>query len=221
VGAGLNVPPDRATYLARWSRLHGGYDARHSRVVRAWLGTTYVLARPLAAAGVGPDLVTLAAVAMAGLVALLAGAGAGWLWAAAVAAVLSGVLDGLDGAVAVLTDRATRWGYVLDSVADRVGDGLYLVGLWLAGAPAPVCVAGGALTGLQEYARARAGAAGMSEVGVVTVSERPTRVITTAAFLAGEATFGAPWAGVGAWVWAVLGAVGCAQLAVVLRRRLR
>ena len=47
---------------------------------------------------------------------------------------LAGLLDNVDGAVAVLTGRATAWGAVLDAVADRVGD-LALVGaLLLAGA---------------------------------------------------------------------------------------
>ena len=62
---------------------------------------------------------------------------------AVVLVVVSGLLDGLDGAVAVLTDRATRWGHVLDSLVDRCSDGLYLVALWLVGAPAGVCVAAG------------------------------------------------------------------------------
>ncbi len=75
----------------------------------------------------------------------------------------SGLLDSLDGAVAVLTDRATRWGAVLDSVVDRVSDALYLVALWLVGAPAWACVVGRrAAARLQEYARARATAVGMS-----------------------------------------------------------
>ena len=74
---------------------------------------------------------------------------------------------------------------------------------------------------LQEYARARAGAVGMTEVGVVTVWERPTRVIVTATFLAAAALLGQPWALLGAAAWTGLGLVGLAQLLVVGRRLLR
>jgi len=87
-----------------------------------------------------------------------------------------------------------------------------------------VCVGAGALMGLQEYARARAGAAGMAEVGVITVWERPTRVVVTAMFLLGAGIYvgqGAAWATWGAWAWLGLGVVGLAQLLVVVRRRLR
>lgn len=188
--------------------------------MRGWLLLAYALARPLAAARVSPDAVTLAGVAVSAGVAVLATLGGGWLWVGALVVVASGLLDTLDGAVAVLTGRPSPFGYVLDSVADRVSDGLYLLALWFAGAPAAVCVGGGALTALQEYARARAGAAGMREVGVVTVAERPTRVIVTATALAGQATFGDPGATIGAWVWFGATVIGCAQLAVDLRRRL-
>jgi phosphatidylglycerophosphate synthase len=120
----------------------------------------------------------------------------------------------------VLTDRTTAWGFVLDSVADRICDALYLVALWLAGAPSGGCVAAGALVGLLEYARARAGNAGFGEIGVVTVCERPTRVIVAAAaFLVGGLV--PDRAGVAATLGAVataaLAAIALVQLAVVVR----
>ena len=34
----------------------------------------------------------------------------------------SGLLDNLDGAVAVLSGRTSRWGFVLDSGCDRLAD---------------------------------------------------------------------------------------------------
>jgi phosphatidylglycerophosphate synthase len=216
--------PDRATYLRRWAALHGGYDPRRSRAVTGWLGVTYAVARPLAARRVPPDALTGAgAVASAG-VAALAAAGGRWSLAAVAVVVASGLLDGLDGAVALLTDRATRFGSVLDSVADRVSDGLYLVALWLLGAPGGLVVAGGAVTGLHEYTRARAGAVGMSEIGVVSVAERPTRVLVAAFTLAAAGALPGradDAALVGAGVWGVLGVVGLVQVLAAVRRRLR
>ena len=214
---------DREQYFDRWAQLHGGYDPRSSRLSRAWLTVAYTLARPLAAARVPPDLVTMLGAGVSLLAVYLASLGGRWVIGAAVVVAVSGLADNLDGAVAVMTGRTSRWGFVLDSVVDRVSDGLYLVALWVVGAPAWVCVLAGALMGLQEYTRARAGNAGMSEIGVVTVWERPTRVITTAMFLLGAGIYvtAAPdWAGVGAAVWAVLGVVGLSQLLVVVRRRL-
>jgi len=95
-----------------------------------------------------------------------------------------------------------------------------VLALGLAGAPWQVCVIGGVLMFLLEYARARATVVGMTEVGVVTVWERPTRVIVTAAFLAAAALLGDPWPALGAWLWVGLGIVGLTQLFVVVRRHL-
>jgi CDP-diacylglycerol--glycerol-3-phosphate 3-phosphatidyltransferase len=216
-------PLSRDEYLDRWSELHGGYDPRASRLTHGWLSLAYTVARPLALLRVPPDLVTLLGALVSAAAVALAWLDGRWLVAAAVVVALSGLSDNLDGAVAVMTGRTTRWGYVLDSVVDRVSDGLYLVALWVAGAPGWLCVVGGALMGLQEYARARAVGAGMREIGVVTVWERPTRVIVTAMFLLGAGIYlgaSAGWATAGAAAWVGLGLVGLTQLLVVVRRRL-
>jgi phosphatidylglycerophosphate synthase len=150
-------------------------------------------------------------------------AGGAWLWVAVAMILLSGVLDNVDGAVAVLSGRTTAWGHVLDSVVDRCCDALYLVALWAVGAPVAVCVAGGFAMGLAEYVRARAAAAGMAEVAVVTVFERPTRVLVAATFLLGAALFADSadgWATTAAWVWLVLASIGLTQILVAVRRRL-
>jgi len=212
----------REAYLDTWAGLHGGYDPRSNRLVAGWLSLTYVVARPLAARRVPPDVVTGAGVLVSAGAAALASLGGRWWLLAALVVVVSGLLDNLDGAVAVLTSRSTAWGFVLDSVADRLSDLAYLVALWLAGAPGEWCAAGGALMLLQEYVRARAGAGGMTEVGVVTVWERPTRVIVTAAFLASAGLLDdGAWADLGAAAWVGLGVVGLVQLTWVVRRRLR
>jgi phosphatidylglycerophosphate synthase len=212
----------REDYFDGWRDLHGGYDPRSTTLVRWWLSVTYDVARLPARARVSPDLLTFLAVLVSIGAAALAWVGGQWLMLAAAAVVVAGLLDNVDGAVAVLTGRSTRWGYVLDSAADRVSDLAYVAALWLAGAPAEVCVVGGALMFLQEFVRARAGAAGMSEVGVVTVWERPTRVIVTAAFLGCTGLFGDDlWARIGAAAWISLGVVGLVQLSIVVRRRLR
>lgn len=217
----------RDEYFDRWASLHGGHDPRASGLTRAWLSLVYDAARPVARAGVGPGVVTFTAPVLAGAaVAVLATAAqpaGGWALAAAVLVAASGIVDNVDGAVAVMTGRVTRWGFVLDSMVDRLCDALYLVALWVAGAPGWVCVVAGALMGMQEYVRARAGQAGMTDIGVVTVWERPTRVIVTAMFLLGGAVHpdaAASWASGGSVAWALLGLVGCTQVVLAVRRRL-
>ena len=215
--------PSREDYFDRWQVLHGGYDPRSSRLVGPWLSSVYVVARPFARIGVHPDAVTLLGLLVSSLAVWLGFLGDRWVLLAAFVVGASGLVDSLDGAVAVLTDRATRWGSVLDSVVDRVSDGLYLVALWLVGAPTWICVAAGAVVAVQEYSRARAMAVGMDDVGVVTIGERPTRVIVVAMFLLGAGIYVASaswWATLGATASLVVGVVALVQLLLVIRHRL-
>ncbi|MGV1035780.1 MAG: CDP-alcohol phosphatidyltransferase family protein [Candidatus Nanopelagicales bacterium] len=226
----------REEYFQRWSQLHGGVDPNGSRLTRWWLTFAYVVARPLTAMGISPNGMTLIGALIALLVPLFGwlssqqaeeSTGSSlWLWLAVLACVVSGLADNLDGAVAVISGRTSKWGYVLDSVVDRLSDAALLVAMWVIGAPAVVCVAAGFLTVLQEYGRARAGAAGMSEVGVVSIWERPTRVILAAVFiaLAAIAPYGltaADWATVGAYAALVLSVIGLAQVMLAIRSALK
>ena len=217
-----SVVMSRDEYLAKWSRTHGYDVASGSRFVRGWLTGAYAMSKPLAAMRLSADAVTVGGGLLAGGVALLAWAGGRWLILAGVVCVLSGIVDSLDGAVAILGGRVTSHGYVLDSLVDRVSDCVYLLALWLAGASAWLCVLVGALTFLQEYVRARATGAGMPDVGVVTVAERPTRVIVTAlALIVSGIDLAHAWAQVGAIVWLALAAIGLVQLLFVVFARLR
>jgi archaetidylinositol phosphate synthase len=199
-----------------WAALHGGI--RPSALVRLWLrGVQRLAAGPVAR--VSPDALSVAGVAAAGGAAVVAAQGGRWPLVAAALVVLAGVLDGLDGAVALRTGRARPLGAVVDAVADRVGDLLLVATLAVLGAPPAWCVAAGALTLLHEYLRARAGAAGMPGVGALTVAERPTRLVlvTVACLGAGTLPGGTPltgwdWATVCAIGWVMIGAVGLVQL---------
>jgi phosphatidylglycerophosphate synthase len=210
-------------YVAAWSRLHGGFDPRQaSAVVRGWVRTAYRIGSWLAARGVGPTTVTLAGVVLCLAVPLAAMAGRVGVLLGALLVLLAGLADTLDGAVAVLSGRTTRVGYVLDSVADRIGEAAWLTAFWLAGAPAGLVVAAGGVSWLHEYARARATAAGMSEIGAVTVAERPTRVSIAISGLLLAGVFGhVPLVlTVGAAAWLALALVGAVQLAIAIRRAL-
>jgi phosphatidylglycerophosphate synthase len=114
----------------------------------------------------------------------------GWLavWAAAsgwpavgALLVLSGAwCDALDGAVAVLARRVTAFGAVADRVADRLSEVAYAVAFWVVGAPAWACFSVCLVGFVHEYARGPG-------VPVITVAERPTRVLFAAFGLLGAA----------------------------------
>ena len=213
----------RDEYFAAWSTWHGGTDPNDSALVRGWLSTAYALAVPLAA--VPPLAATAVGLLVAAAAIGPAAAGGAWLVLAGVLVGLSGLLDSLDGALAIGTGRASRRGFVLDSVVDRLTEVAYALALWVAGAPGWLVVVFGALCWLPDYLRARAGQAGVAETGAISVWERPTRVAMAGFTLGGAGVVsGLVDAGLvvtcGAAVGALLGLVGTAQLSVQLRRAL-
>lgn len=224
-------PQGVGPFLDRWSTLHAGVDPRASVLVRSWLTAVHACARPLARARVRPDVLTLLGVGLAVATVPVALAGVRWAFVVAALAALSSLVDSLDGAVAVLSGRVTRWGALLDAVCDRCGDVALTLSLVLlvlpdvdtaGAAPTLVAVTSGAavlLPLLHEYVRARAGDLGLAGLDVVTVGERPTRLIVVIMFAVGAASTG--WGSVafaGLGVLALLGLVSVLQLLVRLRR---
>lgn len=210
-------------YLDAWSVLHHGYDARANPWARRLLTLSFGVARPLARRGVAPDLLTLWGLWLAAAVVVAAQAGGRGPLLAGLLVAASGFADTVDGAVAAMTARATRWGYVLDSLVDRGSDLAYVVAVWMVGAPGGLAVACGVALGLLEYTRARAGAAGMAAIGVVTVAERPVRVICATGALLGAGLLvehAALFATVGLGTLTGLSAVAFVQLLVAVRRSL-
>jgi CDP-diacylglycerol--glycerol-3-phosphate 3-phosphatidyltransferase len=192
--------------------------------VLGWLPLVYVVASPLARWRVPADLLTATGLVTGAATVVAATAGGRWLLLAAVMAVLCGVLDGLDGAVANLLATSSAWGHVFDSFVDRCTDLLLLGALWVLGAAPELCVATGSLTLLQESVRASAAATGLEGVGVLTVWERPSRLIlATLTFLAAgvRPASAAELAVVAAGLAVVLASIGVVQLLASVRRRLR
>jgi archaetidylinositol phosphate synthase len=218
---------NREEYLAAWSRWHGDADTS-SPVVRGWLTLAHTLARPLA--GLPPVVATVAGLAVAAAAVPPAAAGGAWLIVAGLLVGLSGLLDSLDGALAIGAGRASQRGFVLDSVVDRLTEVAYAGALWVAGAPGWLAVLFGALCWLPDYVRARAGQAGVDRTGPISLWERPTRVVMAGLTLAGAGVVsGLEVRGVdgdvltvttGAAVGALLGAVATVQLGWWLRSEL-
>jgi len=142
-------------HLRAWADVHhtqppGGF-------VGGWLRAVAAVARPLARAGVSADAVTVAALVSA-LAAVPLAMIDGWPGPAlaCLAVIVSGLLDSLDGAVAVQAGRTTRVGFLLDSALDRLADAALPAALAVvAGRGAWVAVAAVATCWWLEYVRSR------------------------------------------------------------------
>jgi CDP-diacylglycerol--glycerol-3-phosphate 3-phosphatidyltransferase len=159
---------NQTEFFAKWSALHG--NAEIKGIVRAWLKISFASAKFVSALRLTPNLLTLLGVVFAVAMAFNPLS----LWTIPLL-VLSLYADGIDGSVAIYQDRASQFGAVLDSVADRISEALWFYIAYRIGAPAWLILLIYVVASTQEYARARLGGLGISDVGVVTPAERPVR----------------------------------------------
>ena len=160
-------------YFNTWSQLHGG--AQVKGVVKVWLTIAYKAARTLTKLKVRPNAITLL-----GLLFAVATWRFAHSWFSALLIIFSLIFDGLDGSLAILQNVTSRTGAVIDSVVDRISEFFWALALVAIGANWAVVFAAVALASSQEYLRARAGGLGLTQIGVVSIAERPVRAIITA-----------------------------------------
>jgi CDP-diacylglycerol--glycerol-3-phosphate 3-phosphatidyltransferase len=148
-------------------------------------------ARLLSRLGLTPNAVTLLGLLLSGGAAYLVASGR--LVPAGGLLLFAALFDHLDGALARLTGKATPFGALLDSVADRVSEAAVLLGVLLLGLDRGDTImsvlAFLTLTAslLVSYVRARAEGLGVGgEVGVMGRAERV--VLLAAGLLAGQLT---------------------------------
>ena len=154
----------------RWSKLHGGADVEG--VVGGWLSFSYQAARVCVALRISPNVLTLL-----GLGTAIAMGLSTYAAIALLLLVISLFFDGIDGSVAILRGSESKWGELLDSLADRISEAFWLYMGWRLGIPAWVVITMWTIASTQEYARARLASLGHREIGVVTPTERPVRAI--------------------------------------------
>ena len=157
-------------FKERWSNLHGGADTEG--VVGRWLSISYQAARVCVALRISPNVLTLL-----GLGTAIAMGLSTYASLALLLLVISLFFDGIDGSVAILRGTESKWGEVLDSLADRISEAFWLYMGWRLGIPAWVVITMWTIASTQEYARARLASLGHHEIGVVTPTERPVRAI--------------------------------------------
>ena len=155
-------------FFSIWRRLHG--DANISGIVKGWLSISYVIVKPLSKARVTPNILTILGLFFG----VLLYANAETFWAPALL-VLSLICDGIDGSLAIVTNKSTKWGAILDSTVDRLTEIFWVLALYKIGADLKLLIIVLLAASLQEYIRARAVGLGVSEVGIVTFAERPVR----------------------------------------------
>ena len=159
---------DKNEFFSTWSNLHGG--AKIEGIVKTWLQISYASAKFLSKLRVTPNLLTFAGLFFA--IALWQFANS---WAAALFLVLSLFFDGIDGSLAILQKKTSKFGAFTDSFVDRISEVFWALALHKLGAPAALVFVALLATYVQEYIRARSGGLGHNEVGIVTICERPVR----------------------------------------------
>ena len=199
-------------FFTTWSDLHGG--AKIEGVVKAWLQISYATAKFFAKLRVTPNLLTFAGLFFA--IALWQFANS---WPAALFLVLSLFFDGIDGSLAILQKKTSKFGAFTDSFVDRISEVFWALALYELGAPATLVFIALLATYVQEYLRARAGGLGHEEVGIVTICERPVRA--SLIFIAIVANLvGLEITSVVAAVWVAMQVIALSQLTRSLYKRL-
>jgi phosphatidylglycerophosphate synthase len=159
---------NRNDFFDRWSSLHGNTPVKG--IVKVWISISYVLMYPLAKLRISPHLITLC-----GLIASIFT----WLqslrWFAPFILVLSLLADGVDGTLAMIQQKESKWGAIVDAAADRVSEAFWALTFYSLGAPMVVITIAWLAAGTQEYVRARMGGLGAKKVEVITIAERPVR----------------------------------------------
>jgi archaetidylinositol phosphate synthase len=203
----------REKFFSEWSHLHG--DAEVKGIVKGWLSISYSVCRFISKLRITPNgLSYLSLILAAGFVLLIDSN-----WAIALL-VLSLAADGLDGTLAIISGRVSKWGAALDAIADRIVEALWAYGLFMLGAPLEVVVLAWLAAFVQEYMRARAGGLGFHHIGVVTAAERPIRasmifIVLVARVLELDLSFGI------SIFWAALQTLSAFTVFFTLRQLLR
>lgn len=173
--------------------------------------------------GVSPDLVTLIGT-LGVVVGALAFFPRGEFFWGTVVITLFVFSDLVDGTMARMTERSSRWGAWLDSTLDRVGDAAVFGGIamWFAGGGDDLLLAGLAIYclstgGVVSYARARAEGLGMTaNVGITERADRLVAILVCT----GLDGLGVPYVqALALWFLAIGSTVTIGQRALAVRRQ--
>jgi len=206
----------RREYLLQWSKVHGfSPGSEVAGVARWYLSLNFYLVQPLVFLKLSPNLVTL--------IGPLLAAGAlvserDFLIALLVFASL--LVDGFDGAVALIRGKSSSLGAVWDAVVDRITELLWIGALYYAGISPALLLVIWVLVATQEYGRAKLNHVAGNTLGVVTICERPVRGLLVSLGFLGE-LFYSNSLEVTVVVWLLLQGIALTQFSVMARKQLR
>ena len=209
-----------AEYLVAWAKLHGTQSPKG--LTRLWLRIAFILSTPLTK--FNPNLITAFGPVLMGVAIYFASPPNKNYFLASIIVLIVGLVDSFDGIVAVRTSKTSSWGAFLDGIVDRlidVGIGILLIAL---GAPIELAVLAMSIALIHEYMRAKASGIGYREVGVITPSEKPTRIALGVMFLFATGLLPEKviqLANIAALVWIFLGLTSFAMLLRVYRKQLK
>jgi phosphatidylglycerophosphate synthase len=89
--------------------------------------------------------------------------------------VFSLICDGVDGSLALISNKSSKMGAVLDSIVDRFTEIFWVLALYQLGVDIYLLLFVCTIAFTQEYLRARAMGVGLTEITIVTFAERPVR----------------------------------------------
>ena len=207
---------NRREYLLQWSKVHGfSPGSEVAGVARWYLSLNFYLVQPLVFLKLSPNLVTL--------IGPLLAAGAllsehDFLIALLVFASL--LVDGFDGAVALIRGKSSSLGAVWDAVVDRITELLWIGALYYAGISPALLLVIWVLVATQEYGRAKLNHLAGNTLGVVTICERPVRGLLVSLGFLGE-LFYSNSLEVTILVWLLLQGIALTQFSVMARKQLR
>ncbi len=158
----------RDKFFSIWSSLHG--DVPVTGIVKGWLSISYAVVRPLHRLRVTPNVLTTL-----GLIAAIATWPTATTWLAPALLVLSLLCDGLDGSLAMISEKTSKRGAMIDSVVDRLSEVFWVLAFYRIGADVRILFFAAIFAFTQEYLRARAAGLGYSDITAVTIAERPVR----------------------------------------------
>ena len=206
----------RREYLLQWSKVHGfSPGSEVAGVARWYLSLNFYLVQPLVFLKLSPNLVTL--------IGPLLAAGAlvserDFLIALLVFGSL--LVDGFDGAVALIRGKSSSLGAVWDAVVDRITELLWIGALYYAGISPALLLVIWVLVATQEYGRAKLNHLAGNTLGVVTICERPVRGLLVSLGFLGE-LFYINSLEVTVVVWLLLQGIALTQFSVMARKQLR
>lgn len=167
---------NRNEFRKSWSDLHGG--APVTGVISIWLHISFAIARVLAFLRISPMVVTTFGIVVS----------AAMYWTEYTMQLLGLLIialicDGVDGSLAIITGKQSRFGELYDSIADRITEAMWLYMLAFMGLSVRYLLIIWVLGAVQEYMRTKLAGAGYSEIGVITPAERPMRAIFVASVI--------------------------------------